>query len=415
MWIELGIINYKLIIPFIYPLFYQIRRVIHKGDQRPLFEFFTNYVGYLLGGLLYLIERYRTKRKKQEIIEEDNNNKEVHMIIYELQSMIVADDDNENPSEKKMSKKLSFKKKRTNQLSTNLITEVIKKYEKINLKKKYLYILFLVLIYFIPMFLDSYSIINNSSNNFTTSSSVSLFFSIISYVLLSRIILGDKIYKHQIFSLIIILVANIIIIILVLADETNDGIYINLVFIISIVVLYCLYNNLVKRYFNIYMGSPYYLMFIIGLMSLIFIILYEIITDLSFGKERTFNGILYQFELNIKDNNLYFLIFLGDIISALFWIGGIILTMYFFSPCHFIISESISQIISTLIENSLEKCPIYKQVIIYISFVVIIIGSLIYNEVIIINIFSLNTNTQKNIILRQKEETEEIRSDMISV
>ena len=116
MWIELGIINYKLIIPFIYPLFYQIRRVIHKGDQRPLFEFFTNYVGYLLGGLLYLIERYRTKRKKQEIIEEDNNNKEVHMIIYELQSMIVVDDDNENPSEKKMSKKLSFKKKRTNQL-----------------------------------------------------------------------------------------------------------------------------------------------------------------------------------------------------------------------------------------------------------------------------------------------------------
>ena len=89
--------------------------------------------------------------------------------------------------------------------------------------------------------------------------------------------------------------------------------------------------------------------------------------------------------------------------------------MYFFSPCHFIISESISQIISTLIENSLEKSPIYKQVIIYISFVVIIIGSLIYNEVIIINIFSLNTNTQKNIILRQKEETEEIRSDMISV
>ena len=89
--------------------------------------------------------------------------------------------------------------------------------------------------------------------------------------------------------------------------------------------------------------------------------------------------------------------------------------MYFFSPCHFIISGSISQIISTLIENSLEKSPIYKQVIIYISFVVIIIGSLIYNEVIIINIFSLNTNTQKNIILRQKEETEEIRSDMISV
>ena len=67
--------------------------------------------------------------------------------------------------------------------------------EKINknkTKKKYLFILGLTIIYLIPMYLDSYC---SSSENidFKTSSSVSVFFCIISYVLLSRIILGHKI------------------------------------------------------------------------------------------------------------------------------------------------------------------------------------------------------------------------------
>ena len=65
MWIELGIINYKLIIPLIYPLFYQIRRLLHNGDKKPSYEFFTNYCGYLLSGIIYLIIIKRTKAKKE--------------------------------------------------------------------------------------------------------------------------------------------------------------------------------------------------------------------------------------------------------------------------------------------------------------------------------------------------------------
>ena len=410
MWIELGIINYKLIIPFIYPFFYQIRRLIHKEDKRPLFEFFANYCGYLLGGIIYLIVKYRMKRKKDDKIEKDVGNREISMIIYELQDMLLLD---ENDPTQKMNKKVSFKRRKKSNKSNNQIIEEIKKYEISNLKKKYLYILLLVFIYLIPMFLDSYSILNESFS-ITTSSPVSLFICIISYVLLSRIILGNKISGHQIFSLIIILVPNIIMIVFDLFDKDKSNLFINLVFIISIVILYSLYNNLVKKYFNVYMGSPYYLMFIVGLISIIIILLYEIITVLSFGMERMFNGIFYQFKLNFEKTKLYPLIFLADIISAFLWVGGIILTMYFFSPCHFIISESISQILSILIENTLDKSPLYKQIIIYICFVIIIIGGLIYNEIIILNFCSLNSNTQKNIILRQKEETDKILSDISS-
>ena len=62
MLLEFGIINYQLIIPFIYPFFYQIRRVIHSEDKKPFYEFFTNYCGYLFSGLIYLIITSRMKK-----------------------------------------------------------------------------------------------------------------------------------------------------------------------------------------------------------------------------------------------------------------------------------------------------------------------------------------------------------------
>ena len=51
MLIEFGLINYKLLIPFIYPIFYQIRRYIHKNSN-PYYILFTEYLGYLFGGRL---------------------------------------------------------------------------------------------------------------------------------------------------------------------------------------------------------------------------------------------------------------------------------------------------------------------------------------------------------------------------
>ena len=80
MLIECGIINYKLIIPLIYPAFFQIRLVIHKGENKPLLKFFTNYLGYLFSGLIYLIIKYRMKKKKV-ILDKELNENEVEEII----------------------------------------------------------------------------------------------------------------------------------------------------------------------------------------------------------------------------------------------------------------------------------------------------------------------------------------------
>ena len=153
------------------------------------------------------------------------------------------------------------------------------------------------------------------------------------------------------------------------------------------------------------MGSPYHLMFVIGIFSLVLILLYEIITVIIFGIDWNYNGIFYQFRKNYeKYNGLYILIFIGDILSSFKWIAGIELTIYFFTPCHFIISESISQIISTFVNDIIENFIIYEKIIIYGLFIIIILATLIYTEVFIIKICSLNKNTKKYITLREKNE-----------
>ena len=400
MWIEFGDINYKLIIPFIYPFLYQIRKLIHQNDEKPFYEFFTNYCGYFFSGLIYLIIVCRM-RKIQKQNDLTNPNGEVLDNNIELETC--SSDDNTSKSSVKSSKKIRVKNNCT------IKNQIIIEKEKINkrqTRKKYLFILGLTIIYLIPMFLDSYCS-SNQNINFKTSSSVSVFFCIISYVLLSRLILGHKIYRHQIFSLTIIIVCNIISIILILTGEknkVNSNMAINFVIMAVILSLYALYNVLEKIFFNSFMTSPYYLMFIIGLITLVLIIIYETITCLAFGDNKDFNGAFYQIKYNIKNIKLYPLLFIGDVISAFLWVGGIHLTVYFFSPCHFIISESISQILSTIINNSLEGYSTAAAIVIYILFVIIIFASLIYNEIIILKFWKLNMNTKKHIAKRSNSE-----------
>ena len=76
MLIEFGILNYKLIIPLIYPFFYQIRRIIHK-NSKPFYELFANFLGYLFGGIIYLIVKYRIRKtsKKKEKKKKNIKNK----------------------------------------------------------------------------------------------------------------------------------------------------------------------------------------------------------------------------------------------------------------------------------------------------------------------------------------------------
>ena len=382
MFLQLGIINYKLLLPFIYPIFIQIRRLIHKNDKTPFFEFFTNYCGYLCHGIIYLIIVKRSKLRHNIFL------REIPSGIFELMDK----GENIDSSEKKNSILINI-----NQGSVNLIKKEKEKRKSSETKKKYLNLLLLALIYLIPLFLDSYTT-NSNEISFKTGSSISVLFCIISYVVLSRIILGFKIHRHQIVSTIIIIICTILNIILILIKtKFSWSILFDMVLMALIYSLFALYNVLEKRYFNKYMDSPYHLMFVIGVISLIIILFYETITVLAFSKDESFNGIFLQLEINFKNSNYYILLFIADILSAAIWMLGIHLTVYFLTPCHLNISDSIAQILSTFIDNALEGYDTYIKIIIYILFIIIIFASFVYNEIIIINVCSLNKYTQKYI------------------
>ena len=400
MLIEFGIIDYKIIIPLIYPIFYQIRRLIHKDDEKALFEFFTNFCGYLFSGIVYLIIKHRMKKLNSKNIEKINSKndndkedsgKELVNVVTEKQFRLVS----------------------TIKFSENQLNLEKKKIDKINSKKQYIYVLSLVLIYLFPMFLDSYTLVNNF--DIGTSSSISLFVSIFSNIILSKIILGEKIYSHQIFASMIILISILIVIILFLIKaihiESNIGVNIALITFIS--SFYSLFNIMEKRYYNKFVDSPYHLMYVIGLFATILILVYEIFTVIIVGIDSNLNGIFYQFYKNCERfQYLYILIFISDILTAFIWLWGIQLTVYFFTPCHFIISESISQIISFFINDTISEYSDGEQATIIIFFFIIIFATLIYNEVLIINICSLSNNTKKNINLRQLRESESILTNI---
>jgi hypothetical protein len=400
MLIEFGIIDYKIIIPLIYPIFYQIRSLIHKDDEKALFEFFTNFCGYLFSGIVYLIIKHRMKKLNSKNIEKINS----------------KNDNDKEDSRKELVNVVTEKQFRlvsTIKFSENQLNLEKKKIDKINSKKQYIYVLSLVLIYLFPMFLDSYTLVNNF--DIGTSSSISLFVSIFSNIILSKIILGEKIYSHQIFASMIILISILIVIILFLikAIHIESNIEVNIALITFISSFYSLFNIMEKRYYNKFVDSPYHLMYVIGLFATILILVYEIFTVLIVGIDSNLNGIFYQFYKNCERfQYLYILIFISDILTAFIWLWGIQLTVYFFTPCHFIISESISQIISFFINDTISEYSDGEQATIIIFFFIIIFATLIYNEVLIINICSLSNNTKKNINLRQLRESESILTNI---
>ena len=155
MLLEFGIINYQLIIPFIYPFFYQIRRVIHREDKKPFYEFFTNYCGYLFSGLVYLIITSRMKG----LISSDSELKKSETLL-ELREMDTVDSKSNHSSRKNSNKVKSANTFRFKNQFRNFHKF---KREYIN---KYSYILFInIIILFQPLVFKNKYRPNKSSDN----------------------------------------------------------------------------------------------------------------------------------------------------------------------------------------------------------------------------------------------------------
>ncbi len=174
-------------------------------------------------------------------------------------------------------------------------------------------------------------------------------------------------------------------------------------------LLYCLYDILRKKYFNLYYHSPYIIMLFIGFFGSIILIIYDMIMNYYYLENKHFI-IIKSFHENVTLSNCY--LFILDLLCHYLWNLGIWLTIYYFSPCHFIISELISEYTSYIInafnynEKENNDNYLFINIILYsICCVINIISGLIFNEIIIINIKQLSKYTKKKILERERIDT----------
>ena len=382
MFIEFGILSYKLLLLLLHPIFNQIRVFETHKNTSPLYDSFTSSISYLSAGLVYLLIFRRSKNLKQS----SNQKNTEGTAVAENQKYI----DNQMYIEKK---------------------KVLKE-RKI---KELPLILLLSFINLISMIIETLAAKEIYE---TTTGSLGTLFYILFYVAFSKIILKSKTYNHQYFSLFIIIACLLIYLsidIIQIGKTFNFVTFLkSIVYFIVVYGLYSLYDVLTKKHFVIYSNIPYELMFYIGLFSLVLLI------PLDF--------FVYIFNINIfgldiidqsiklfSSSPIFILWFIFDIIVGFFWLGGIVLTLYYFTPCHFIISETLCQfltkIIGWIIKEKAERDEYYLIIIHCFLYCIIFFSSLIYNEVLILKIWHLELNTFKYISIRQKIEFENLQNN----
>ena len=240
---------------------------------------------------------------------------------------------------------------------------------------------------------------------------VMLYF-IFSISLFSKYILKEEIYKHQYLSLAF---AFIGIIMAMITDflKMDNGDIIDYFLLIIGSICFSLFFVLAKYFNNVYYISPYKLSFSVGIVTIIFSILgfiiYSLIEyhDLSYFIE-CFN--ISEVEDKTKTIILLLLYLLSMIALQIFTLSSIV----YFSPTLLMVTEILDPFISFIIyyiENG-PKMP--DIVLVIVGYIIALLASLIYNEIIILNFCGLSKNTKKFVdkrVIKESIELIEIQYD----
>ena len=221
-----------------------------------------------------------------------------------------------------------------------------------------------------------------------------------------KIILGYEIYKHQLLSLILILIGWAFISVPIFVKLTIGDIYYNVLFFFG-AIFYPLYLVLLKYIIENYYISVYLDMFFIGVILLIISSFLTI--GNSFMNYSNFSDLFNIFDF-AKDKLLTFLAFAsGTIVKFIFCI-----IIQNFSPNIFVLTNVISSIITWIYNIGYKRKPEKTMYIIFLSigYFIILISCLIYNEIIILNFCKLNENTNFNI--NERLEIDKKLADFLS-
>ena len=241
------------------------------------------------------------------------------------------------------------------------------------------------------------------------------FFDIIMRYIFSIFILKTKVYKHHLWSIYAIIIGFILIVpfdIMQFISEKDKNTVYSFIFIgISSLtsIFYPLIGTLIKTIYRDYYILPENLLFLMGIIESILII---IITLILF-----FSNVL-KFELTFTFWN----VFMSIIYTLINFIRQYIVAkiIYLFSSqsvSFLIISKSIAVGIKGIIDffQSEEKNKVeFSFALIFgiISIFIIIMGTLVYDEIVIVNKFGLNLNVKRGIHERALTEVESAIDDL---
>ena len=253
-----------------------------------------------------------------------------------------------------------------------------------------------------------FSIIHSTAEenvSYKTSLDVIVLLDILVRYAFSIFILKIKIYKHHIWAIYAILLGFILIVPLDLVEIYLDDEVDKIKTSAYILILACksiffpLEDTFIKKFFNAYYILPEYLLFSIGIVESVLILVLTLI--LYFTKFLTFN-VTYS---------------IGVVIASILYIIGtfikfniIMRIIYLFSSqsvSFLIISQTIAgaikDIINFFLESNKNSIPFYSYLSFFfglIAIVIIVIGTMVYDEIIIVNKWDLNLNVKKGIIER---------------
>ena len=240
------------------------------------------------------------------------------------------------------------------------------------------------------------------------------FIRIIILVLLSNIFIkSEKMYRHHRFSgLIIILITLLFLVCSQLYEKEKSEYFFNkLVIMVIPDIGFGFMYTIGLRYLIGSSGNVYKLLFFNGLIGMILSIFVQIIISI-FNCPKDFdylnfqicdeNGNFLTILFNLKNFQNFGLISILIIIAYFFENICIFLLIYNFSINHFAAIFSIPTYFQFIIEGN----DLGLKLIYIIGSIIIILMTLVYNEIIILKFLGFETNTKIEIVKRAKKDTE---------
>ena len=176
----------------------------------------------------------------------------------------------------------------------------------------------------------------------------------------------------------------------------------SIIYYFAVQFFYCLSDVLGKKYLNSFIDNVYSFLFKIGIFGLLILTVYGIIV--SFIEIDDIYKIFQNF------SSLSPGIYILDLIFSLLFEIGLWLTIYYFTPCHYIIFETFGDFLEIILSH-LEKNQSFnkkysteQKYSFFILYPILIFIVLVFNEIIILNFCNLSYNTKIKISEREKVE-----------